>query len=145
VNSVVPRGLRVGLDLVEIAEVADSVAHFGDRYVRRIYTDHEIDCCRRDGREGSGATYAMESLAARFAAKEAVLKVLRPVEWQPAWRNIELHRMTGGWCEIRLSGRAEELAAEEGLGGLSVSLSHEATLAAAVVVGWCSPRTRRNG
>jgi holo-[acyl-carrier protein] synthase len=137
--------VRVGLDLVEVADVADSVMRFGDRYVRRIYTEHEIGCCRRDGRDGPGTTYAMESLAARFAAKEAVLKVLRPVEVQPAWRTIELHRMTGGWCEIRLSGQAAELAAEAGLGELSVSLSHEATLAAAVVVGWCTPRTGRDG
>jgi holo-[acyl-carrier protein] synthase len=137
--------VRVGLDLVEVAVVADSVERFGDRYVSRIYTDHEIACCRRDGRDGPGTTYAMESLAARFAAKEAVLKVLRPVELQPAWRNIELHRMTGGWCEIRLSGRAAKLAAEAGLGEFSVSLSHESTLAAAVVVGWCTPRTRRDG
>jgi holo-[acyl-carrier protein] synthase len=137
--------MRVGLDLVEVARVAESVEHFGDRYVSRIYTDHEIASCRRDGRDGPGTTYAMESLAARFAAKEAVLKVLRPVDEQPAWRTIELHRMTGGWCEIRLFGRAAELAAESGLGELSVSLSHEANLAAAVVVGWCTPRTRRDG
>jgi holo-[acyl-carrier protein] synthase len=145
VTGIVPSGMRVGLDFVEIAEVAQSIAHFGDRYVNRIYTDHEIACCRRDGPDGPGTTYAMESLAARFAAKEAVLKVLRPVDGQPAWRTIELHRMTGGWCEIRLSGRAGELAAEAGLGELAVSLTHEANLAAAVVVGWCTPGNGRDG
>jgi holo-[acyl-carrier protein] synthase len=134
-----PSGMRVGLDLVEIARVAESVECFGERYINRIYTDHEIACCRRHDRDGQGTTYAMESLAARFAAKEAVVKVLRPGDEQPAWRSIELHRMTGGWCEIRLSGRAAELATEAGLGELSVSLSHETTLAAAVVVGWCTP------
>jgi len=134
-----PSGMRVGMDLVEVAQVAESVERFGERYVSRIYTDHEIACCRRDGRDSRGTTYAVESLAARFAAKEAVLKVLRPGDEQPAWRSIELHRMTGGWCEIRLSGRAAELATEAGLGELVVSLSHEATLAAAVVVGWCTP------
>ena len=137
-----PPEVRVGLDLVDVADVADSVRRFGDRYVTRIYTDHEIACCRRADRGASGPTYAMESLAARFAAKEAVLKVLRPVEVQPAWRSIELHRMTGGWCEIRLSGRAAELAAEAGIEGLTVCLSHESTLAAAVVVGWCALRDR---
>jgi len=138
VTGVTPSGMRVGLDLVEIAEVAESVERFGDRYVSRIYTDHEITCCKREDRDGPGTTYVMESLAARFAAKEAVLKVLRPVDEQPAWRTIELYRMTGGWCEIRLSGRAAELATEAGLGELSVSLSHEAAVAAAVVVGWCT-------
>jgi len=142
-TAVVPE-LRVGLDLVDVADVADAVARFGDRYVTRIYTDHEIACCRRpapdatvvDGATAPGPAYALDSLAARFAAKEAVLKVLRPVGMQPAWRSIELHRMTGGWCEIRLSGSAAALAAEAGLEGLAVSLTHEGDLAGAVVVGW---------
>jgi holo-[acyl-carrier protein] synthase len=61
---------------------------------------------------------------------------------QPDWRSIEIHRMTGGWCEIRLSGQAAELAAEAGIGELAVSLSHESTVAGAVVVGRCTPRER---
>lgn len=137
-----PAGVRVGVDLVDVGEVADSVERFGDRYLTRLYTDHEIACCRRSGADGGAGPvgrYATESLAARFAAKEAVLKVLRPVDHQPAWRSIELHRMGGGWCEVRLSGSAEALAAKEGLGGFAVSLTHEAGLAAAVVVAWCTP------
>jgi holo-[acyl-carrier protein] synthase len=130
-----PDGLRVGMDLVMVDEVAESVQRFGDRYVRRIFTEHEIACCRSNDRAG-GAEYAIESLAARFAAKEAVLKVLRPVDLQPDWRSIEVHRMAGGWCEIQLSGSAEELAAASAIGGFSVSMSHEATVAAAVVIGW---------
>ena len=137
--------LRVGIDLVDVADVAASVAQFGDRYLQRIYTDHEIGCSRRPGRVGTAGAYAMESLAARFAAKEAVLKVLRPVGARPAWRSIELHRMTEGWCEIRLSGTAAALAEAAGIDGLSVSLSHEASLAAAVVVGWSTPRVGGEG
>ncbi|MGA2837924.1 MAG: holo-ACP synthase [Acidimicrobiales bacterium] len=135
--------LRIGLDVVAVDEVARSVERFGDRYVRRIFTDHEIACCRRAGR-GGGATppYAMDSLAARFAAKEAVIKVLRPVEGQPEWRSIELHRMTGGWCEIHLSGLAADLAVEAGIDEFSVSVSHEADFAAAVVVGRCTQEER---
>ncbi len=129
-------GMRVGVDLVDVRDVADAVGHFGDRYVTRIYTEHEIGCCRRVRPGGPVDDYALESLAARFAAKEAVLKVLRPVDVRPAWRSIELHRMPGGWCEIRLSGRAADLADEAGIGALAVSVTHEADLAAAVVVGW---------
>ena len=133
----VPTDVRVGMDVVTVEEVASSVARFGDRYVRRVYTPHEIECCRRpDDPSAAPAPYALESLAARFAAKEAVIKLLRPVEMQPDWRSIELHRMAGGWCEIRLSGRAAELAVEAGIDGLAVSVSHEADIAAAVVVGW---------
>ncbi len=43
-------GLRVGLDLTSVAEVEDSVARFGDRYVRRIFTNHEIESCSRGRR-----------------------------------------------------------------------------------------------
>ncbi|MGD0881674.1 MAG: holo-ACP synthase [Acidimicrobiales bacterium] len=131
--------LRIGLDVVAVDDVANSVQRFGDRYVQRIFTSHEIACCRREGRGGAGAPqYAMDSLAARFAAKEAVIKVLRPVEVQPEWRSIELHRMRGGWCEIHLSGLAADLAVEAGIDEFSVSVSHEATFAAAVVVGRCT-------
>jgi len=141
-TAVAPMEVRVGLDLVDPDEVAASVARFGDRYLTRVFTEHEIECCRRSARGVGEPAYAVESLAARFAAKEAVLKVLRPIGVQPEWRSIELHRMTGGWCEIRLSGTAAALAAEAGIAGLSVSLSHEQALAAAVVIGWCSPRDR---
>ena len=144
-TAVVPMEVRVGLDLVDPDDVAASVARFGDRYVSRVFTAHEIECCRRPGRGGGKSSYAIESLAARFAAKEAVLKVLRPIGMRPEWRSIELHRMSGGWCEIRLSGTAAAMAAEAGIAGLSVSLSHEQTLAAAVVVGWCTPRDRGDG
>jgi len=135
--------LRVGVDLVVVDEVAESVRHFGDRYVTRVYTPHEIESCRSrgDGRDVSGAL-AIASLAARFAAKEAVIKVLRPVEVQLDWRSIEIHRMTGGWCEIRLSGRAAAMAAEVGIDEFSVSMTHETSVAAAVVVGRCSSRER---
>ena len=143
-----PETLRVGMDLVSVEEVAESVDHFGDRYVTRVFTPHEIETCRSaDGAVAGGGArgrdaYAIDSLAARFAAKEAVVKVLRPVELQPDWRSIEIHRMTGGWCDIRLSGRAAELAAEAGIGELAVSLSHDASVAGAFVVGRCTQRER---
>ena len=144
-TAVVPMEVRVGLDLVDPDDVAASVARFGDRYVSRVFTAHEIECCRRPGRGGGKSSYAIESLAARFAAKEAVLKVLRPIGMRPEWRSIELHRMPGGWCEIRLSGTAEELAVAARIDGLSVSLSHEASVAAAVVVGGCAQRDGGEG
>ena len=142
-SATAPESFRVGMDLVSVEEVAASVDHFGDRYVTRLFTPHEIETCRTDDDSACGRdAYAVDSLAARFAAKEAVVKVLRPVEVQPDWRSIEIHRMTGGWCEIRLSGQAAELAAEAGIGELTVSLSHEASVAGAVVVGRCTQRER---
>lgn len=132
--------VRVGVDLVPVADVAESVRQFGDRYLERIFTAHEIDCCRRaDVRtRRRNAGYSAESLAARFAAKEATIKVLRPAGWRPDWRTIEVRRASGGWCEIHLSGPAADLANEAGIEELEVSLTHESMVAVAVVVGRCS-------
>jgi holo-[acyl-carrier protein] synthase len=130
--------LRVGIDLVSVADVVASVERFGHRYVHRIFTPHEVSCCRSgDVDGGMNPRYSFESLAARFAAKEAVLKVLRPVDAQPEWRSIEVHRAPDGWCEIRLTGQAESMRVQAGIDELAVSLTHHASMAAAVVVGWC--------
>ncbi len=133
--------VRVGVDLVAVADIAESVERFGSRYLQRVFTPHEIDCCRRaDARTRAAAPgYSVESLAARFAAKEATVKVLRPAGWRPDWRTIEVRRTRGGWCEIHLSGPAARLAADAGIDELEVSLTHESMVAVAVVVGRCSP------
>ncbi len=130
--------LRVGVDLVAVDDVAASVEKFGARYLRRIFTDHEIDCCTSGGlRPGEATLYSFESLAARFAAKEAAVKVLRPVGPRPEWRSIEVRRSGSGWCQMALHGQAAAMAAEAGLDEWAVSLTHEASMAAAVVVAVC--------
>jgi holo-[acyl-carrier protein] synthase len=116
------------MDLVSVAEVADSVSTTGQRYLDRVYTAHEQACC--PGRPEVAAA----GLAARFAAKEAVVKVLRPVGPRPPWRSIEVRRSAGGACELSLSGAAQRLASEAGISELAVSLTHEGPWAAAVVV-----------
>lgn len=123
--------IRVGADLTAVHQVADSVARFGDRYLRRVYTDHEIASCA-----GSSSVSAA-GLAARFAAKEATIKVLRPTGHQPDWRSIEVRRDPRGWCSLSLSGHAAVLAHEAGIDEIEVSLTHEDDLAAAVVVALC--------
>jgi len=120
--------LAVGVDLVDIAEVARSVKRFGDRYLRRVFTEHEISCCKGPPQVAAAA------LAARFAAKEATLKVLRPDDARPDWRSIEVVRLPSGACKLRLRGAAARLAVERGLGPFVLSMTHEAGLAAAVVV-----------
>ena len=122
--------VRVGADLVEVAEVVRSVETFGDRYLRRIFTPHELECCRAVGTAG----YSFDSLASRFAAKEAALKVLRPDGPRPEWRSIEVHRSDSGWCDLRLTGLAARLAEQAGIEQLAVSMTHAAGSGAAVVV-----------
>ena len=124
---------RVGVDLVAVQDVAASVERFGERYLGRIYTDHERACCSGD------PAVTAAGLAARFAAKEAVLKVLRPVGRRPEWRAIEVVRQPGGACEVALSGEATRLAADAGVRQLAVSLTHEAGMAAAVAVAVLGP------
>ena len=85
--------------------------------------------------DGARPVYSAQVLAARFAAKEAVVKALRPSGLRPEWRSIEVRRMDGGWCELRLTGLAADLADEAGMPELSLSITHEPMVAAACVVG----------
>lgn len=123
--------IRVGSDVMSVQQVTESVAHFGDRYLERVFTEHEISSA-----SDSSATQAAR-LAARFAAKEAAIKVLRPVGHQPDWRSIEVQRHAGGWCTMALTGHAAALAEQAGITDLAVSLTHDGDVAAAVVVALC--------
>jgi holo-[acyl-carrier protein] synthase len=123
--------MRVGIDAQSVGEVRAAVLAHGDRYRRRIYTDREVEDC---GGPGDDSDVAISSLAARFAAKEAVMKVLRTLDPMPAWTDIEVVAAHGGWPVVRLHGIAAELAEREGLRELEISLSHTADTAVAVVV-----------
>lgn len=115
--------------MASVADVADALARFGDRYVERLFTRHEVESCR--GTPEVTAT----GLAARFAAKEATVKALG---WEDApldWRSIEVRRGASGACSLVLTGEAAALAARRGIDELAVSLTHEGGVAAAVVVG----------
>lgn len=134
-----PTQLRVGMDVIAVREVARSLERFGGRYVERLFTVHEMATCRcAADTVGNVRGYSTERLAARFAAKEAAIKVLRPIGARPAWPSIEVHRTAGGWCELRLSRSAATLARQAGIDQLAVSLTHEAEVAGAVVVGVCN-------
>jgi holo-[acyl-carrier protein] synthase len=125
-------GLRVGIDLVQISQVIGSIDRFGDRFVQRLFTPDEIAYCRAEPKA------AGERFAARFAAKEATVKVLRPEGGHPDPRSIEVRRAPSGYCELVLHGEAQAMATRAGLGDLAVSMSHEADLATAIVI--ASPR-----
>lgn len=121
--------LRVGIDLVATACVEESLrAAYGDRYLERVYTKREADDCR------TAAGIDPERLAARFAAKEATLKVLPVGNEGLALTTIEVRREPSGRVEIELSGRAAELATAAGVADLALSLTHEGGFAAAIVV-----------
>jgi holo-[acyl-carrier protein] synthase len=127
--------VQVGIDLVQVREIERSIADFGDHFVTRVFTEHEIAWCRQ------APSAAGERFAARFAAKEAAVKVLRPGDVGMDLRTIEVRRTEEGWTELLLHGTAEQLAKARGFDAFSVSLSHEGDYAAAVVVGYRSGGT----
>ena len=118
----------VGIDLVSVRRVEESLARFGERFLRRVFTEGEIAYAT------SAPALAGERLAARFAAKEATIKALGLAHEGISWRQIEIERQASGKCRVVLHGAARAAAARAGFGALSVSLSHEGDTSAAVVV-----------
>ena len=115
----------VGVDVIEIERVEAALARFGERFLRRVYTAEEAAFCR--GR--------VHELAARFAAKEAVMKALGTGARGVAWREIEVLPNHRGKPLVYLYGRARARAERIGLAGLDVSMSHSREYAVAFVVG----------
>ncbi len=116
--------LAVGTDLVEIARVTAVVREYGERFTGRVFTEGELaDCAGR-----------AESLAARWAAKEAAAKALGTGIGRVTFREIEVVRGVSGQPELLLHGRAAALAAELGLSQWALSLAHDGGLALAFVV-----------
>jgi holo-[acyl-carrier protein] synthase len=120
--------LRVGIDLVSVDDIAEALRRHGSSYLERLYTEAELSDCQ--GPQGPD----VQRLAARFAAKEATLKVLRPAGESIPWHTIEVRRDASGWVELALSGSAADVAYHAGVVELSLSLTHEAGLACAVVI-----------
>ncbi len=116
--------IRTGVDLIAVGRVESLLERYGARFAHRVFTDRELEACK--GRP--------DRLAARLAAKEAVSKALGTGIGQVAWREIEVVSDSSGRPELRLEGRAAELAAELGLRLWSVSLSHTQEQAVAFVI-----------
>jgi holo-[acyl-carrier protein] synthase len=121
--------IGTGVDLIEVERIAHSIERFGDRFLRRVYTEDEIDYCRR--RRVSAA----ESFAARFAAKEAGAKALGTgISRGVTWNEFQVARNPGQRPVLELRGRAALLATELGVRAISLSLAHTSGLAMATVV-----------
>jgi holo-[acyl-carrier protein] synthase len=117
-----------GIDLAEVERIQHSTDRYGKRFLDRIYTVGEQAYClpRRN---------AAESLAARFAAKEAGAKALGTgISRGVHWLEIEVVREPGGRPAIRFHGRAAQIAERMGVVNAALSITHTATLAMASVV-----------
>ena len=117
-----------GIDLVEIERIHQSVERFGERFLNRVFTAAEQAYCLRKKN-------AAESLAARFAAKEAGAKALGTgINHGVTWLEIEVVREPSGRPTIAFHGRAREIANRLGVQSAALSLTHTRDLAVASVV-----------
>jgi holo-[acyl-carrier protein] synthase len=125
--------VRTGVDLVSVPQIAASWAALGDRFLQRLYTPDEQAYVL------AAPAHVAQRLAARFAAKEAVIKALNLSEVGVQWRDIEVCRAADGACSLSLHGRAAEVARAQHIVEMSLSLSHEGDMAVALVVAFSDP------
>ena len=123
-----PMIVGTGIDLIEVARIAQAIERYGERFLRRVFTPAEIRYC--DSRRNR-----MERYAARFAAKEAASKALgtglrRGVTWQ----TMEVRRELSGRPTLTFSGAAAEHAQRLGCKHISLSLTHTEQTAFAQVI-----------
>ena len=115
----------IGTDIIEIARIRQTVERWGERFLNRVYTFEEQKMYDRRA----------HSLAACFAGKEAVMKVLGTGAQGVAWREIETLHHGSGKPYIRLHGRAKIEADKLGIKEIDISLSHSREYATATAIG----------
>ena len=118
-----------GIDMVDCARLAEVIGRHGERFLTRVFTATELAYCRGKKRQ-------TEHLAGRFAAKEAVLKVLG-TGWRKgiSWRDIEVTNDPSGRPRVTLSGPCREAADRQGMGEVLISITHIPTHAVASAIG----------
>ncbi len=122
----IPQGVNiaVGIDIIEVDRVRKVFAHHGERFLKRVFTEIEIQQCR--GR--------VEKLAGRFAAKEAISKALGTGLHGVGWREMEVIHLRSGRPSVRLHGNAKRRAEALGLSAFDVSMADLAQLSIAIAI-----------
>jgi len=116
--------LLTGIDLIEVQRLELAIQRHGDRFLRRIFTEKELGQLKGN----------LPSLAARFAAKEAVAKALATGIGPVSWLDIEILRGPKGEPLLSLHGEAKRLADQHGVERWAISISHTHLHAIAMVV-----------
>jgi holo-[acyl-carrier protein] synthase len=120
--------IGIGLDATEIHRIDATIARYGDRFLRRIFTDGEIAYATR-------RKNPVPHFAGRFAAKEAAMKALGTGHSQGVlWRDIEVVRAPGGPPQLRFHGGAARRLAHLGASRSLLTITHSETLAIAQVM-----------
>ena len=117
-----------GIDIAEVQRIRQAIERFGERFLRRVFTDEEMRYC-------DAKANRMERYAARFAAKEAAMKALG-TGWNHGirWRDVEVRRQPGSRPTILFHGKAAEFAARLGAVHVVLSISHTTEQAIAQVI-----------
>ena len=118
----------IGIDIIEVNRVKESIERFGDRVLNRLFTPKEIEYC-------SARKNAVLHFAGRFAAKEAAFKAMGK-GWggDISWKEIEITNLPSGAPRIAFYGKALELTTSQKISAAFVSISHIDQLATAVVI-----------
>lgn len=120
--------IGTGIDICEVSRIADAIARWGGRFLRRVFTESEIRYCQ-------SKKNSAERFAARFAAKESAMKALGTgVSLGVVWTNVEVGHAPGGRPILHLSGKTAEIASKLGIKRISLSLTHTESTAMAVVI-----------
>lgn len=120
-----------GTDIISVARIKNSITELGETFIKRIYTDEEINYCE------SKRMCKFQSYAARFAAKEAMYKAISPENADyVSWHDLEVVKKKNGKPVAKLSGRLKEEAEKKGINDedIDISLSHDDSYAIATVV-----------
>ena len=118
----------IGIDVVEVSRVKSSLDEFGERFLKRVFTEAEREYCERQKRPEL-------HLAARFAAKEAVAKAFGTgIGKEIGWLDMEITRRESGEPMVILTGGGAKYAESRGVTQVMVSLTHAKHYAAANAV-----------
>jgi holo-[acyl-carrier protein] synthase len=115
----------IGTDLIEIARIRQAIDRWGERFLHRVYTEPELNLYGKKP----------PSLAARFACKEAVMKLLEAGNKGISWQDIEILAHPGGKPSVKLYGGAQSGAENLGIKEIAVSLAHSREYAIATAIG----------
>jgi holo-[acyl-carrier protein] synthase len=122
----VPQGTtELGIDIIKVERIANALKKHGERFPKRVLTDSEQRYVRN----------RPTNFAGRWAAKEAVSKVLGLGVRGVGWTEIEIQRLPTGAPQVKLHGRAARRAEQLGMGRIAVSISHEGDYAVAIAFG----------
>ncbi len=118
----------IGIDLVQVRRIEEALGRWGDRFKKRVFTPDEIAYCQRK-------RISSPNFAARFAAKEALVKALGTgMRRGIHWKDIEVARGALGRPVLKLNGQAAQICQQEKITGVFLSLTHDRDYSSAVVV-----------